>query len=114
MEAPMITHPRLSTALWLALISASLSLQYPAHADLVRIYVTNSAGDSVHVVDPATNKVVQVFKGPEAMHGVAFAPDGARVYVSNEHDRTLDVFDRDGGKLIKQVKLSERPNNIAV
>ena len=110
----MITHPRLSTALWLALISASLSLQYPAHAELVRIYVTNSAGDSVHVIDPATNKVLQVFKGPEAMHGVAFAPDGSRVYVSNEHDRTLDVFDRQDGKLIKQVKLSDRPNNIAV
>jgi hypothetical protein len=24
---------------------------------LVRVYVTNSAGDSVHVIDPATNKV---------------------------------------------------------
>jgi YVTN family beta-propeller protein len=66
------------------------------------------------VVDPATNKVVQVFKGPEAMHGIGFAPDGSRVYVSNEHDRTLDVFNRKDGKLIKQVKLSDRPNNIAV
>ena len=48
------------------------------------------------------------------MHGIAFAPDGSRVYVSNEHDRTLDVFNREDGKLIKQVKLSDRPNNIAV
>ena len=56
-----------------------------ASADTVRIYVTNSAGDNIHVIDPATNKVVQVFKGPEAMHGVAFSPDGARVYVSNEN-----------------------------
>ena len=30
----------------------------PAAADMVRIYVTNAAGDSVHVIDPATNKVV--------------------------------------------------------
>ncbi|MEN3386152.1 MAG: hypothetical protein V7608_6196, partial [Hyphomicrobiales bacterium] len=49
------------------------SIPGAARAELVRIYVTNSAGDSIHVVDPATNKVVQVFKGPEAMHGVAFA-----------------------------------------
>ena len=48
-----------------------------SRAEAVRIYVTNSAGDTVHVVDPATNKVVQVFKGPEAMHGVAFAEDCA-------------------------------------
>jgi YVTN family beta-propeller protein len=85
-----------------------------ARAELIRVYVTNSAGDSVHVIDPATNKVVQEFKGPEAMHGVAFSPDGARVYVSNEHERTLDVFDRAEGTLIKQVGLSDRPNNIAV
>jgi len=48
------------------------------------------------------------------MHGIGFAPDGSRVYVSNEHDRTLDVFNREDGMLIKQVKLSDRPNNIAV
>jgi len=86
----------------------------PAQAELIRVYVTNSAGDSVHVIDPATNKVVQEFKGPEAMHGIAFSPDGARVYVSNEHERTLDVFDRAEGALIKQVKLTDRPNNIAI
>ena len=85
-----------------------------ASADTVRIYVTNSAGDSIHVIDPATNKVVQIFKGPEAMHGVNFSPDGARVYVSNESQSTLDVFDRKSGKLIKQMPLSNRPNNIAV
>ena len=112
----MIAHTRLATPLWLALALALASFSIPgsARAELVRIYVTNSAGDSVHVVDPATNKVVQVFKGPEAMHGIGFAPDGSRVYVSNEHDRTLDVFNRKDGKLIKQVKLSDRPNNIAV
>jgi YVTN family beta-propeller protein len=110
----MNAHPRLATLLGLALALASFSIPYSARAELVRIYVTNSAGDSVHVVDPGTNKVVQVFKGPEAMHGIGFAPDGSRVYVSNEHDRTLDVFNRKDGMLIKQVKLSDRPNNIAV
>ena len=109
----MIAHS-VAKPLLLALALGSFSMTGSARAELVRIYVTNSAGDSVHVVDPGTNKVVQVFKGPEAMHGVAFAPDGSRVYVSNEHDRTLDVFNREGGKLIKQVKLSDRPNNIAV
>ena len=110
----MIADSRRARSVWLALVLASFSVPGSTRAELVRIYVTNSAGDSVHVVDPATNKVVQVFKGPEAMHGIAFAPDGSRVYVSNEHERTLDVFNREDGKLIKQVKLSDRPNNIAV
>jgi len=86
----------------------------PVAADTVRIYVTNAAGDSVHVVDPGTNKVVQVIKGIEAAHGINFSPDGARVYVSNEADNTLDVVDRKSGKFIKKVPLSGHPNNIAV
>jgi DNA-binding beta-propeller fold protein YncE len=107
-ELPMAALPRI---LGLSLLALALT---PASAATVRVYVTNSAGDSVHVVDPATNKVIQVFKGPEAMHGIAFAPDGSRVYVSNESEITLDVFDRASGKLIQQVPLSNRPNNIAV
>ncbi len=85
-----------------------------ASADTVRIYVTNSAGDSIHVIDPATNKVVQEIKGIEAAHGVGFAPDGSQVYASNEANSTLDVFDRKSGRLIKKVPLSNHPNNIAV
>jgi len=96
--------------LWLLLLLAPL----PVSASTVRVYITNSAGDSVHVIDPVTNKVVQVIKGIEAAHGINFSPDGTRVYVSNEADSTLDVVDRKSGKLIKRVPLSGHPNNIAV
>ncbi|MSP93987.1 MAG: hypothetical protein EXR00_01850 [Alphaproteobacteria bacterium] len=83
----------------------------PAAAGLV--YVTNAAGDSVHVIDSATNKVVQNFPMLGA-HGVAFSPDKTKVYISNEHDASLDVFDQKTAKRLKQIKLSNRPNNIAV
>ena len=53
-----------------------------AEADLVRVYVTNSAGDSIHVIDTGTTRVVQEIKGIEGAHGIAFSPDAARVYVS--------------------------------
>jgi YVTN family beta-propeller protein len=86
----------------------------PLQAGTARVYVTNSAGDSIHVIDPSTNKVVQQIKGVEGAHGICFSPDGARVYVSNETDSTLDVFDRRSGKLIKKVGLSDRPNNVAI
>jgi len=100
--------------LWLVLAFAPLALPLPAGAGSALIYVTNSAGDNIHVIDPATNKVVQEIKAGEAAHGIVPAPDGSRVYVSNEADTTLDVFDRASGSLIKQVPLSNRPNNIAV
>ena len=85
-----------------------------AHAGAALVYVTNSAGDSIHVIDAATNKVVQVIKGIEAAHGVGFATDGSKVYVSSESTSTFDVFDRQSGELIKKIELSARPNNIAV
>src|ERR1700676_3872781 len=94
----------------LALALASLA----ASASTVRIYVTNSAGDSIDVIDPVTNTVVQQIKDVVGAHGIAFSPDAARVYVSNEETSTLDVFDRKSGKLIKKVALSDHPNNISV
>src|SRR5262245_11472717 len=98
----------LTTAVGLALAGQ------PASATTVRIYVTNSGGDNIHVVNPADQKVVSTIEGIEGAHGVAFSPDGSRVYASNEADHTLDVFDQKTGKLTKKVKLSGRPNNIAV
>ena len=85
-----------------------------ASAETVRIYITNAAGDSIHVIDPATNKVVQEIKNYVGAHGVDFAPDGSKVYVTNEETETLDVLDRKTGKLITKVKLSGHPNIVAV
>src|SRR5580692_4703832 len=81
----------------LALVLTAL----PVSAATVRIYVTNSAGDSIHVIDPVSNKVVQEIKDVVGAHGIAFSPDATRVYVSNEETSTLDVFDRKSGKLTK-------------
>src|SRR5437868_9336882 len=104
-------HQRLS--LWLVSALAFAALAVPAWAGSALIYVTNSAGDSIHVIDPATNKVVQEIPGIEAAHGIDFSPDGKRVYVSNESDSTLDVIDRLSGRITAKVPLSGHPNNIA-
>jgi YVTN family beta-propeller protein len=78
------------------------------------IYITNSAGGTVDVIDPATNRVVQVIRGIELPHGIAFSPDGTRVYISNESESVLDVVDRKSGEILKKVSLSARPNNLAI
>jgi len=80
----------------------------------VRIIQTNSAGDNVHIIDPATNKVVGVISGIEVNHGVGVAPDGSRIYVSDEAESSLDVVDAKTLKVIKRVPLSGHPNNMAV
>jgi YVTN family beta-propeller protein len=85
-----------------------------ASQSITRIYVANSAGDTVDVIDPATNKVVQVIRGIELPHGIAFSPDGTRIYISNEAESVLDVVDRKSGEILKKVSLSARPNNLAI
>src|SRR3954468_24607692 len=97
------------------LITVVLStLPLPAAGKRVVIVQTNSAGDNVHLIDPVTNKVVGVINGIEVNHGAAVAPDGSRIYVSDEADSTLDIVDGKSLKVIRKVKLSGHPNNIAV
>jgi YVTN family beta-propeller protein len=86
----------------------------PSITAKVRIYVTNSAGNTVDVIDPATNKTVQTIDGIELPHGVVFSPDGSRVYISNESESVLDVVDGNTGHILEKVPLGGHPNNLTI
>jgi YVTN family beta-propeller protein len=79
-----------------------------------RIVQTNSAGDDVHIIDPATNKVVGHVTGVEVGHGVAASPDGEWLYVSDEAASTLDVVDARTLRVTSHIPLSGHPNNISI
>jgi YVTN family beta-propeller protein len=102
----------MNTKLSLALAFAAGSLTL--HAATVRIVQTNAAGDSVMLIDPVSNKVVGEIGGIEVNHGAAAAPDGSRLYVTNEAESTVDVADLKSLKVIKSIPLTNHPNNIAV
>lgn len=89
-------------------------LALPLAASSVRIWQTNSAGDVVDIIDPATNKVVLKVKDIEVPHGVAFSPDGKRAYISCESEKTLWAADTKTGKLLGKAPLSGHPNNISI
>jgi len=88
----------------------------PAATDgtVVRIVQTNGAGDDTHLIDPTTNRVVGVIKGIAIPHGVTAAPDGSRLYLTNESLETLDVVDARTLAVSKRIKLSDRPNNVTI
>jgi YVTN family beta-propeller protein len=92
----------------------SLLLALPLGAGTVRIIQTNSAGDDVSIIDPATNKVVGTINGIEVNHGAAAAPDGSRYYISDEGRSTLDVVDTKTLKITRSIPLSGHPNNIGI
>jgi len=81
---------------------------------VARIVQTNAAGDNVHLIDPATNKVVGIINDIEVPHGVTSAPDGTRLYFTNESRETVDVVDGSTLAIVARIPLSGRPNNITV
>lgn len=80
----------------------------------VRVLQSNSAGDNIHIIDPATLQVTGVIEGTEVPHGLVVAPDGRRIYVTNEALVTLDVVDVATLRVSKRIPLSGRPNNVDV
>ncbi len=79
-----------------------------------RIIQTNSAGDGVDIIDPASNKIIGRVVGIEVNHGAAAAPDGGRLYFSNEFDLTLDVVDTRTLYVTSRIPLTGHPNNISI
>ncbi len=84
----------------------SILLALPMLAASVRVYQTNSAGDAVNVIDPATNKVVQSIRDIEVPHGVAFSPDGTRAWITCEAEKNVWVVDTKTGRVIRKIALS--------
>ena len=99
-----------------ALTVAVMTAAMPAAAQdrAVRIVQTNAAGDNVHLIDPATNEIVAEITGVEVIHGVVAAPDGRRLYLSNESTEMLDIVDAKTLKVTNSIPLSGRPNNVAI
>ena len=90
-------------------------LAMPLAAGTARIYVTNRGGSTIDVIDPETNKIVQVIKDFVSPEVARFSPDGSRIYITSRSDENvLDVMDRKSGKHIKKVPLSGWANDVAV
>lgn len=97
-----------------AWVNGATMASHAGAARVARIVQTNAAGDNIHLIDPATNKVVGVINDIEVPHGVASAPDGTRLYFTNESKHTVDVVDGVTFAVIARVPLSGRPNNLSV
>src|ERR1700682_1715834 len=97
---------------WLLLVMLFVAM--PLAAATARIYVTNRAGTTISVIDPATNKVVETIKGLESPEVVRFSPDGSRLYIASRSVDVLYVMDRKSGKYLKKVPLSGWANDAMV
>ena len=97
-----------------AIVAIACCVALGAQSPRVVIVQTNAAGDNVHLIDAASNKVIGQIEGIEVNHGAAAAPDGSRFYITNEAEHRLDVVDGRTLKVTHNVPLSDRPNNLAI
>lgn len=94
---------------YLLFLLATAALAGPTH-----IYVANSGGDNITIIDPSNDQVSGEIKVSRNPHGIVPSPDGKRFYISSEGQDVLDVVDRATSQVIKRVPLGPRPNNLAI
>jgi YVTN family beta-propeller protein len=92
--------------LFLAAASASTAAS-------MRLYVTNSLGDDVTVIDLGALKAVQTFKVGEHVHGICASADTRTFFVTIESERNLKTVDSRTGRILGAIPLSGRPNQCA-
>lgn len=78
------------------------------------LYVGNSRGDDISVVDMTSMKVTGTIRAGERVHGVCVQSDGKRLFATVETDHTLRMVDTFSQRNIATIKLSGRPNQCAV
>ena len=80
---------------------------------MTRLYVTNSLGDNITVIDLRTFKVVEDIKVGEHVHGLCAPADGRRLFTTIESENKLKVIDTATGGVVDAISLSGRPNQCA-
>jgi YVTN family beta-propeller protein len=78
------------------------------------LYVTNSAGDDVTVVDAETHRVIGSIETGTTPHGLVASPDGRRIYVTGETDDDVVAVDTTTAKVLWKAPVGEQPNEPAL
>ena len=81
-------------------------------------YITNSGDDTVSVIDTATNMVVDTIEVGLHPIGLAWNPDGTRLYIGNNgidgDNNTVSVIDLTTNKVIDEFVVGPGPEGLSV
>jgi YVTN family beta-propeller protein len=96
------------------LLSGVSVLGAPPEAARRKLYVANTSGDTLSVIDLETRKVAREIACGKHPHGLALSPDSRRLYCTVESERTLKVVDTSTDEILAKVACSGEPNQLAV
>jgi YVTN family beta-propeller protein len=108
----MIRRTALSAATVLSLVLVSVSLA--GDAPRQKLYVTNSAGNDVTVIELPSHKVIGTIDVGPHPHGIDAPASQNVIYVSGEGKGELVVIDPFTDKVKKTIKIGKLPNQLAV
>ena len=77
------------------------------------LYVANSQGDDITIIDMATHKVIKTLKVGPLVHGVCAQADGRRAFVTVESENALKVIDTRTNEVTDTIPLGGKPNQCA-
>lgn len=77
------------------------------------LYVANSQGDDITVIDLPTQKIMTTIKVGPIVHGVCAQGDGRRAFATIESEHTLKVIDTQKNAVIDSIALPGQPNECA-
>src|SRR6266545_3411983 len=78
-----------------------------------KLYVANTAGDTLSVVDLDREEVVREFSIGKHPHGLALSPDQRRIYCSLESARAVKFMDTSTDQIVASVATTGVPNQLA-
>lgn len=96
---------------FLLIVAASTS--YAARKGITKLYVSNSEGDDITVIDLATYTVIGDIRVGEQVHGLCAPSDGRRLFTTIESENSLKVIDTTTDKVVDTLALTGRPNQCA-
>ena len=88
-------------------------VQQASAATRSMLYVANSQGDDISIIDLATQKVVKTLKVGPIVHGVCAQADGRRAFATIESENSLKVIDTRTNTVTDTIALGGRPNECA-
>ena len=77
------------------------------------LYVDNSLGDDISVVDLGTLKVVDTIKVGNQPHALCAPADGRRLFTTIESENNLKIIDTLTGKITATIPVTGKPNECA-
>jgi YVTN family beta-propeller protein len=100
-----------------ALSASAAHSAEPSRITISKLYVANSGGSDLHVINPATNEIIKrVEVGPQP-HGLVATAGGKQLFLTIENteggEGELVWFDPVGDRITRRMKVGPRPNQLA-